>query len=262
MLENIKLGSKGKAVDAWQYFLLGVHFYGGAVDGDFGPSTDAATRAFQTSVKLKPDGSVGRDTYAQAMLKGFNPVHDEQADLDDIHSPGWPGRPDFKPLTVLEKHKLFGTIEFKPAENPADPEAVIITNDWKSNIKKFAIPQLVGVVGAGKLTQFDFHEKVGKQVQALFQAWEDHGHKDLIISFAGSWVPRFVRGSRTSLSSHAWGTAFDINAAWNARGSRPALVGEKGSVRELVTIAYDHGFWWGGYFDKPDGMHMEVAQIL
>jgi hypothetical protein len=39
-------------------------------------------------------------------------------------------------------------------------------------------------------------------------------------------------------------------------------VGQHGSVRELVSIANEHGFFWGGHFDKRrDGMHFEVAVI-
>jgi D-alanyl-D-alanine carboxypeptidase len=29
-------------------------------------------------------------------------------------------------------------------------------------------------------------------------------------------------------------------------------------VRELVEIAYQHGFYWGGHFSPLDGMHFEV----
>jgi hypothetical protein len=82
-----------------------------------------------------------------------------------------------------------------------------------------------------------------------------------VLSFAGGFEPRFVRGSRTTLSNHSFGSAFDINAEWNARGHRPALVGEKGSTRELVPIAHDWGFWWGGHFSTSDGMHFEVALL-
>jgi len=43
----------------------------------------------------------------------------------------------------------------------------------------------------------------------------------------------------------------------------PALVGQKGSVRELVPIANENGFFWGGHFnDRLDGMHFEIAKIL
>jgi hypothetical protein len=35
-----------------------------------------------------------------------------------------------------------------------------------------------------------------------------------------------------------------------------------GSVFNLVSIAHDHGFYWGGLFTKRrDGMHFEVAEL-
>ena len=77
------------------------------------------------------------------------------------------------------------------------------------------------------------------------------------------WVPRLVRGSATNLSSHAWGTAFDINAGWNSMGIRPPKVGEKGSVRKLVSSAIKYGFFWGSWFSelgsRYDGMHFEAT---
>jgi hypothetical protein len=75
-------------------------------------------------------------------------------------------------------------------------------------------------------------------------------------------VPRFIRGSRSVLSNHAYGSAFDINAAWNPLGATPADVDEKGSVIELVPLAHEFGFYWGGHFNsRPDGMHFEAAEI-
>jgi hypothetical protein len=74
-------------------------------------------------------------------------------------------------------------------------------------------------------------------------------------------VPRFIRGSRTTLSNHAFGTAFDINCDFNRLGHTPALMGERGCVREMVRIAHENGFYWGGHFTRLDGMHFEVAKL-
>jgi hypothetical protein len=75
---------------------------------------------------------------------------------------------------------------------------------------------------------------------------------------------RFIRCSNSSLSNHAFGTAFDINADENQLGSQPALPSEPGCVFELVPIAHKFGFYWGGHFTPPrrDGMHFEIAKIL
>lgn len=61
--------------------------------------------------------------------------------------------------------------------------------------------------------------------------------------------------------SNSWATAFDVNVAWNGLGRQPALVGETGSVRELVQLANEHGFFWGGHYSgRLDGMHFELAR--
>src|SRR5512133_3895662 len=76
----------------------------------------------------------------------------------------------------------------------------------------------------------------------------------------GDSAPVRVAAGCTILSNYAWGTAFDINVAWNRLGTVPALRGERGSVRELVPLANAHGFYWGGHFSRRDGMHFEVTR--
>lgn len=56
-MKQIKKGSTGKAVKLWQV-IIGVE-----VDGEFGPQTDVATRAFQRNHKLEVDGIVGPNTW-------------------------------------------------------------------------------------------------------------------------------------------------------------------------------------------------------
>lgn len=54
----LKLGSKGKEVEFIQYFL------NIKVDGDFGPATETAVKAYQKSKNLKEDGIVGDNTWS------------------------------------------------------------------------------------------------------------------------------------------------------------------------------------------------------
>ena len=84
-------------------------------------------------------------------------------------------------------------------------------------------------------------------MKTLWQAWETAGLSERILTFEGSYNARFIRGSRTKLSNHPFGSAFDINARWNGLGAFPALEGQEGSVRELINIANEHGFFWGGH---------------
>ena len=65
---TIRLGSKGADVATWQQFL------GIKADGIFGSGTDAATRKFQSSHGLKPDGVVGPQTWGVALSGGAAPA--------------------------------------------------------------------------------------------------------------------------------------------------------------------------------------------
>jgi hypothetical protein len=107
------------------------------------------------------------------------------------------------------------------------------------------------------------HSKIEKQFVGLWNMWEQKNLIDRVKTWNGSYVPRFIRGSRTRLSNHSWGTAFDINVQWNALGTQPALKGTMGSTRELALSAIDYGFFWGGWFqNRPDGMHFEAFKII
>ena len=62
---QIKQGSKGNTVRSAQVLLRYRHGYNIDVDGDFGPATDAAVRAFQRAKGLGVDGVVGAKTWAK-----------------------------------------------------------------------------------------------------------------------------------------------------------------------------------------------------
>ncbi|MDH5333263.1 MAG: peptidoglycan-binding protein, partial [Thermoleophilia bacterium] len=62
--EGVKLrsGDSGSGVEAVQRALAKLGYDPGAIDGDFGPATEAAVVAFQTAEGLSADGVVGTDT--------------------------------------------------------------------------------------------------------------------------------------------------------------------------------------------------------
>lgn len=164
-----------------------------------------------------------------------------------------------KPLTAAERQKIFGRIE---GFELSDGSGIHITNDWqKKYLTSVVVPQLIGVSGAPKNGRIFWHKHGVSQLLGFFSDVEKHGLGPLVLSWAGSWVPRYVRGSSSTLSSHAHGTAFDINAAWNPLKAKPALAGTRGSVIELVPLAQANGFFWGGHFSRPDGMHFELMGV-
>ncbi|MDR6953773.1 GH24 family phage-related lysozyme (muramidase) [Ancylobacter sp. 3268] len=64
MTAILRRGSSGPAVRALQTRLATLGRYSGAVDGDFGPATEAAVVAFQKAAGLYPDGIAGAKTEA------------------------------------------------------------------------------------------------------------------------------------------------------------------------------------------------------
>lgn len=259
--EDLKVGAKGDAVRAWQTYLVG-RGAGIKADGDFGPKTKSATQAFQLEQGLEQTGELDVATRAAATRNGFGvPMGGPQHPVEK-HGAEWPPRPGFQPLVGnAARAAAWGAIKFESAPTPGNPEGIRILDGWeKRNIVTVALPQLRGVVGAPADGRVPFHRAGADRLRELFERWERAGLLPRLQTWGGSWVPRFIRGSRSTLSNHAFGTAVDINAAWNPLGAVPTLAGRHGSVRELVPIANELGFFWGGHFTtRPDGMHFELA---
>lgn len=178
--------------------------------------------------------------------------------------------PHLVSLTHAQRVQLFGRFAFTSDPEPGNPEHVVIAEPWvREHIVTVNVPQLA--------RNARVHKLIAKQFLALWAAWEAAGLLGRVLTFDGSWVSRFKRQPGTpaqraaackvlgeqALSNHAWGTAFDIDAAFNPLGATPAAVGAKGCTRELVPIAALHGFAWGGDFhSRPDGMHFEAARVI
>lgn len=264
MKRLIRLGMEGEDIAYWQAFLRGFNPYSEVIiTGKFDEQTHAETKEFQNVFDLMDDGCVGNKTIAKALENDFFTF--DRVDKEEVteFSHTWPARPDFGPLGYQDRLRIFGQFSYRHTPIKGMQEHVRITDNWQAeNICWFEIPQLIDVVGGPTNGKVLLHKLAGSQIVKTFQDWEDAGMKDKVISWAGSFVPRFIRGSHTTLSNHAHGTAFDINAPWNGLGRQPALKGKPGSVRELVEIANDNGLFWGGHFSRPDGMHFEVARAL
>lgn len=274
---TLREGDKGPWVERLQHRLTTEGFRLVA-DGIFGRNTAYQVRAFQAFENLDVDGVVGELTW-KALDEAQNARRGDDAEswawapkpLPDPSSA--PPRPDFDPIRGnLGRHEVFGWFEYAPAPTLHNPEAIKFLDDWpQKNIVQIELPQLVKIpgieqdgriVGQGpRLGKVSVHRYIVCQMLELWEAWQDAGLLDRVITWGGLWAPRFIRGSRSVLSNHCFGTAFDINVPWNLLGRAPAPAGKRGSVWELVELAHAHGFYWGGHFQRKDGMHFEVAEV-
>jgi D-alanyl-D-alanine carboxypeptidase-like protein len=160
-------------------------------------------------------------------------------------------------LTLEEKQRIFGPLEYIHVPLKGNPENIEITNDFeKLNIVTVRVPWSND---GTKYRSFQCHKYIAEEVMLWFEEMQHNEFLHLLLTFDGCYVPRLVRGGH-SLSNHAFGTALDLNARWNGFGEEPAKEGEKGSVIEIVPIASKYGFSWGGnYKNRKDGMHFERA---
>jgi hypothetical protein len=242
-------------------------------DGVYGGGTFGAVKVFEQKHDLASTGQCAGATLKKARDLGFDAVEFEIKPGNS--GTAFPPRPTTLPQpTATISASLFGTFPFVREPVPGNPEHIRILNDWVArNIVTVVIPQLVGVpIPTGQAAavpskgKVNCHKLVKDKVPALFDAWEQAGLIDRILTFDGSFEARLKRGrtvaSLANLSNHSFGATFDINAGLNPMGHTPALMGSRGCVRELVEIANGIGFYWGGHFGQPpDGMHFEVAKL-
>lgn len=139
----------------------------------------------------------------------------------------------------------YGPIRFVPAPTEDNAEGVRLTNDFESkNIIRKTFP-LIGFAA--------IHRLAAPSLEAALREIERKGMGHLVRSYAGGFYPRFVRGSKTNLSSHSYGTSIDINAQENPQG-HPPTPGQE----QLAPIFEKHGWYWGDKFRPTrDPMHFE-----
>lgn len=113
-----------------------------------------------------------------------------------------------------------------------------------------------------KIKAIQFHRKAAPALlAALNEIWDYCQHDQAKIDAAGvskyngAYNHRYVRGSTTKWSNHAYAAAIDLNAEENALGAK------KGTMPQFVVDAFcRQGWMWGGWYSgRKDLMHFEAV---
>jgi hypothetical protein len=253
---------RGRDVERWQTFLIGFG-YPIQATGIYDDATIAATKKYQRGNALVADGIVGNSTLNAATTAGFA-LFVVDDDSTNKQSQFWPPRPmDLAVPTDAQRKKLFGEFKYTAKPTRSNPEAIVIDPQWvRDNIVTVDVSEFFA--GGLPLSSVRVHKLAADPLIALLTAWQSKGLLSHILSWDGSFVPRFKRGraAQQDLSFHSWGAAFDVNAEENPLGVIPALYGADGCVRELVQSANKIGWYWGGHYSgRQDGMHFELVKV-
>lgn len=126
-----------------------------------------------------------------------------------------------------------------------------ILGDW---VSRFIVTVELPIVGRTQCNRL-----MVPQLAAALNEVARAGLADLIdpAQFGGCWVPRHIDWNLAKpISMHAWGLAIDLNVSTNGLGQTPTM-----DLR-IVEIFGRWGFFWGGWWDRPDGMHFQVNQFV
>jgi hypothetical protein len=249
-------------------------------DGVYGVKTFEAIKRLQAKFNLPLNGQCAGNTLKKVRDIGYPAVEFKVGEGND--SPNWPKKPSSTKLKQPNfeiTQAMFGKFTFKHTPTPDNPQKIKILGDWVSkNIVTITVPQLVGVpvpINDAHAIPCDgkiqCHKLAKPKILALYAAWEEAGLIPKILTWYGCFNARLKRGTiqpiPKNLSNHSWGSAFDITAKQNWLGDLPAIMGQRGCVREFVSIAIDMGVYWGGHFgaessiSSRDGMHFEIAEL-
>lgn len=115
---------------------------------------------------------------------------------------------------------------------------------------------LARVRSDGQQSWIQCHRLIEPAIVEAFEAIHRDGLSDRIKSFDGCYVLRTKRANSKAWSTHAWGIAFDVNAADNPMTSKKNMKISDGQ-RELAPYFEAVGFHWGASFGDP--MHFQFC---
>ncbi len=196
---------------------------------------ERAGRAVQEEKGLVVDGMVGPKTRAAIEeIIGPTVATDNPLPIDGDHPP-IPRRRNIE--------DVYGKFSYREGERGR----IIVTDDWADrNIHRLTLH-------TGQKLQC--HKKLTDMYALYEEACKQSGYTPKRI---GSYVPRHTMWDPSrSLSTHAWGVAFDIDSNLNGYGKTDTRLRQDARSMLFVKVFEDAGWTWGGRWRTPDDMHFQ-----
>lgn len=247
-MKTIKRGSRGDDVRRWQAFLLMNGYRIGLADGNFGSSTDRATREFQKKNNIKADGIVGNATW-KFLPKNFIPIlpaipvtkdrQREEVKIVKVNN-GWP-KQNYAAMTAF-----YGG----PGENQTQlvlPYPMVLAWDTGTVVKKITC-----------------NKKCTESLHNIFEkTLKVYGLEDIkklkLNLFGGCLNVRKMRGG-SSWSIHSWGAAVDLDPNNNQlKWGRDRATFAKKEYNDFWKIVESEGWVSLGKAKNYDWMHFQAA---
>ncbi len=215
-----------KAVAALQLLCLESQLEVGAIDGLYGPQTDAASELLR---QLKKEGVIQRDFVDIVPLRK-NPFHfplENSQNLQDYY-----GQPGEVPLVKI-------------------PCPWQLRLDWDL---------------ATTTRIMSIHEKLGESLaRVLARVYDHYGEEGIkkhgLDRYGGSYNCRKKRGSTTSWSTHAWGIAIDWFPSRNQLKWRSSKASLAQPELDYWWEAWENEGWLSlGRVEDRDWMHVQAAK--
>ena len=148
----------------------------------------------------------------------------------------------------------WGTLRGDPVDRSEEVPDGATQNGWEAisdsgDPRLVSFPWVTGQVRDGDVAV----------VLAHFAERFDAEVEPIDVASSWGWAYRPVRGHDEGLSNHASGTAIDLNATVHPLGSSGTFTDEQ--VARLRTLLDEVApvLAWGGDFDRPDEMHVEIV---
>lgn len=252
---NLKSGCSGNDVKSLQKKLNKLGFNCGAVDGVFGPKTDAAVRKFQRSVKITVDGIVGPQTRAalagKTKKKSKNVVKKKtkkKKKTTTSHEIGrWGGHKfvisankieSFKGLQIKgsselkdKKNTSQGTVARKGA-NPKEVSFTVVLNAYTGSDVRDKALKLVNQASDGKT---DYFYVGNKKLVSCKLMLTDAAVKEPSISQSGKWTSAEVSVTMKQCNKGG-GSSSSSKSSSNSSGSSSGGAGSSGGGSQKISV--------------------------